>query len=343
MLQPDEVVSAFEAMLGRAPESDAVVEHFRTWESVGALMHALAGSDEYRQRTAPASPFLFFNTRFDAEALVTRHEDPARGPVEGMCVNYFGVKVPQKVLPRAVVDHIPAVEAHPLPANWHADTAEFAAALRAVELAGDTFTMLELGCGWGCWMNITGVVARNAGKKVHLVGIEGDRHNFELAEEALEANAFTPADYALHHGIAHAQSGRALFPQQGADEESWGLEPVFSTDPEAYEAAKASGRYTELPMVGFDALAAEHGRFDLVHIDIQGGEAALVAAASAALTRSVAYLVIGTHGRAIEGAIIDTLTEAGWVLEIERPAIMDLKAMFATVDGVQGWRNPALI
>lgn len=343
MLERDEVVGAFRAMLGRPPESEEVVEHFRTWASVGDLMHALAGSEEFRQRTAPASPFMFYNTRFDGEALILRHEDPARAPAEHMRVNFFGVKVPEQVLPRAVVDLIPAVEGNPLPANWHADTAEFAAALRAVELAGESFTMLELGCGWGCWMNITGVAARNAGKRVHLVGIEGDRHNFELAEAALEANRFAGDDFALHHGIAHAQSGRALFPQQGAEEESWGLEPVFSTDADAYSAAKASGRYTELPMIGFDALVAEHGRFDLVHIDIQGGEAELVAAAVEALTRSVAYLVIGTHGRAIEGDIIKTLGAAGWVLEIERPAVLDLEAMFVSVDGVQGWRNPALV
>ena len=55
------------------------------------------------------------------------------------------------------------VEDMPIPANWHADIAEWAAALRAVELARGTFSMAELGCGWGCWMNNTGVAARAAG------------------------------------------------------------------------------------------------------------------------------------------------------------------------------------
>jgi hypothetical protein len=40
------------------------------------------------------------------------------------------------------------VEGIPIPANWHADIAEWAAALRAVELAEETFTVVELGCGW---------------------------------------------------------------------------------------------------------------------------------------------------------------------------------------------------
>jgi hypothetical protein len=40
------------------------------------------------------------------------------------------------------------VEPIPIPANWHADIAEWAAALRAVDLARGSFTMAELGCGW---------------------------------------------------------------------------------------------------------------------------------------------------------------------------------------------------
>ena len=289
------------------------------------------------------SPFDYYNKAFDGVELVSRHFDPNRAPAEGMKVNSFGVKVPEKVIPRSIVNHVPDVEGTALPANWHADTAEFAAALRAVELSGDTFTMLELGCGWGCWMNITGVVARNMGKGVRLVGIEGDRLNFGLAEETLAANGFGADDYVLHHGIAHAESGTAAFPQQQAGDDAWGLFPVFSTDEDAYKSAIESGRYTELPMIGFDALAEEHGRFDLVHIDIQGGERDLVAACIDAFTRSAAYVLIGTHGREIEGDIMRTFRAAGWTLEIERPAILDVVHDVVTVDGVQGWRNPALV
>jgi hypothetical protein len=41
---------------------------------------------------------------------------------------------------------------------------------------------------------------------------------------------------------------------------------------------------------------------------------------------------------------MDTLFDAGWTLEIERPAIFSLQAegpqLILRVDGVQGWRNP---
>jgi hypothetical protein len=34
--------------------------------------------------------------------------------------------------------------------------------------------MIELGCGWGCWMNNAGVAARSTDRRVHVIGVEGD-------------------------------------------------------------------------------------------------------------------------------------------------------------------------
>jgi hypothetical protein len=56
--------------------------------------------------------------------------------------------------------------------------------------------------------------------------------------------------------------------------------------------------------------------------------------------------VIGTHSREIEGELFATLLADGWVLEIERPAILELakgKPPKTHGDGVQGWRNPRLL
>ena len=82
----------------------------------------------------------------------------------GYVTNFLGVRIDPAFAPEALAGKAGTVEPVPIPANWHADIAEWAAALRAVELAGDTFRMIELGCGWGCWMNNTGAAARRAGK-----------------------------------------------------------------------------------------------------------------------------------------------------------------------------------
>jgi hypothetical protein len=85
-------------------------------------------------------------------------------------------------------------------------------------------------------------------------------------------------------------------------------------------------------------------KIDLLHVDIQGGEARLITQSIAFLSDRVAYLLIGTHSRQIEGILFDCLLKAGWVLEIERPALLNLeREPSVTVDGVQAWRNPRLL
>lgn len=97
-------------------------------------------------------------------------------------------------------------------------------------------------------------------------------------------------------------------------------------------------------MVPLSDLMRSKSHVDLLHMDIQGGEADLIASSLKLLTERVRYLVVGTHSRQIEGAIFDVLLDAGWKLEIERPAVLSLadKSPVVTVDGVQGWRNSAI-
>ena len=294
-----------------------------------------------------ASPFLHYHACFDAEAVLRRHAVPDLAPRAGYLVNFLGVAIDPKFFPAILDGMAGTVEAIPIPANWHADIAEWAAALRAVELASPSnrFTMIELGCGWGCWMNNTGVAARRRGLAVTLIGVEGDPGHIGFAREAAAANGFAAADVALYHGIASGRAGQALFPRQVQAGTAWGLEPIFHADPEQVEAAVASGAYAALPMLPLADVIGAHARIDLLHVDIQGGEADLVADCMNVLDERVAMLLIGTHSRQIEGALFERLQSAGWRLEIERPAILSLVGGTpeTTVDGVQGWRNPALL
>jgi hypothetical protein len=59
----------------------------------------------------------------------------------------------------------------------------------------------------------------------------------------------------------------------------------------------------------------------------------------------VAYVVVGTHSRMIEGELMKLFLGAGWKLEIERPSVFKITqdGLSTTVDGVQGWRNPFLV
>lgn len=336
----DVVHAAYESLLGRPPESEAIVSHHASGSSPAEIITAITSSGEFRSRFAKNNALFQYNSQIDAEEIVLSHARQDLQAHPGFLTNYLGVRIDTKFLPSLLSGSAGLVEPAPIPANWHADTAEWAAALRAVDLAGSQFTMAELGCGWGCWMNNTGVAARNAGRDVHLIGVEGDAGHLGFAREALATNGFAPEEVTLHRGIAAAQAGTALFALQDTAGENWGLAPVFGADAAERDRLLATGRYEPLPMVPLADVIGSR-TLDLLHMDIQGGEAELVKSCLSILNERVKYLVIGTHSRQIEGQIFDTLQAAGWHLEIERPAILTLTpdGPATSIDGVQGWRN----
>jgi hypothetical protein len=330
-------------MLGRKPETDAVVDRYSRM-GIEQTLRSIADSPEFKAQRQ-ASPFFHYNAMFDARATIARHARTDLASHPDYLTNFLGVRIDPKFLPSILNGRDGEVEGIPIPANWHADIAEWAAALRAVDLARETFTIAELGCGWGCWMNNTGVAARAAGLDVQLIGVEGDEGHVDFAREACAINGFAPEQVMLYHGIATASTGTALFPRQDVAGEEWGLEPLFEATEEEREAAIQSGEFDELPTISLADLISEGTKLDLLHVDIQGGEADLFESSRPVLDERVAYVLVGTHSRQIEGRLFTELLRANWRLEIERPAIINLGhgGPTVTVDGVQGWRNLALV
>ena len=291
------------------------------------------------------SRFYHYNAVFDPEEIIWRHFVPNLAPHPDYLTNYLGVLIDPKFYPTLLDEFVGQLEGPPIPANWHADMAEWGAALRAVDLARETFTVVELGCGWGCWLNNTGRAAERAGLRVQLIGVEGDPGHIGFAKEATQVNNFSSEAVHLHHGIACAAGGIALFPRQDQAGIAWGLAPVFGATRAEREEGVASGRMMAVPMLTVADIVAGHTRVDLLHIDIQGGEADLVEGSLENLKKHVAYIVIGTHSRPLEGRLMAMLRAEGWQLEIERPAFLYQAELSGQVevDGVQGWRNPRLL
>ncbi|MGI4744670.1 MAG: class I SAM-dependent methyltransferase [Janthinobacterium lividum] len=314
-------------------------------EALRAERDVLSAKLQRRIHTYPQADSIFhhFNKSFDAIEVMERHALFEPVPHPDYVTNFLGVRIDPKFFPTILDGRAGTVEPIPIPANWHADMAEWGAVLRAVDLAEHKFTVLELGCGWGCWMNNAGVAARRLGLEVMLGGVEGDAKHIGFAVEACAANDFASSQVTIHHGIAASRGGVALFPHQGGEDFSWGLKPVFATGDEQ-EGASVQSNFDKLPIISLEYLLASRERVDLLHMDIQGGEADLIDNGISNITGKVAYLVIGTHSREIEGRLFGTLLQAGWRLEIERPCIVLLSndTPHTLVDGIQGWRNPNL-
>lgn len=292
------------------------------------------------------SVFEHYNARFDALNVMRKYAALDLCATPGFLTNFLGVKIEPDFLPSVLRGREGEIESLPNPANWHADLAEWGAVLRAVDLApGPSFAMAELGCGWGCWMSNSGTAARRRGLRTKLIGVEGDAGHCEFARRCLKANNFDESQYSVLHGIASAKPGEALFPKQQRAGTAWGLKPIIGASP--YEVLEAAKRDTHdvVPLVPLEDLLGQEQRLDLLHIDIQGGESSLLAETIEVLNSKVAYIVVGTHSRQIEGELMGLLLGHGWLLEMERPAILSLSVPNrpeVAVDGVQGWMNPKL-
>ncbi len=291
--------------------------------------------------------FEHYNTCFDAVEVVRKYAVEGLSPAANFLTNFLGVRIDPMFLPEVLRGREGQVEPLPIPANWHADVAEWGAVLRAVDLApGPRFVMAELGCGWGCWMSNSGTAARNRSLIPRLIGVEGDQGHCEFARQCLRTNGFDDDQFTILRGIAAVRSGQALFPKQKRAGVAWGLEPILDAAPEQVAQAKARGTHDAVDMVGLGRLFKGDKRIDLLHIDIQGGENELLEHTVSLLNERVAYIVVGTHSRQIEGGLFSLLLKHGWLLEVERPALLSLNNRdqpSVAVDGVQGWRNPRLL
>jgi FkbM family methyltransferase len=344
MITTDEVLWGYRFFLNRDPENAGAVRYAITnYSTRSDFVQALKNSQEYR-RAVPevaASPFWHFASAFDAVGLIKKNARQGLAPSTSHVTNFLGVKVRPEVFPNILPAMVGTVEPPPIPANWHADIAEWGSCLRAVELSGDRFSMMELGCGWGCWMNNLGVAAKNAGKKVKLYGIEADPDHLAFARTSLSDNQISTSEYSLLHGIAGTKGSIALFPkiESGIN---WGGTAIFSPTATQLAEAEESDQYVRLPIVDIPKVLKDEVRLDLLHVDIQGAELELLRELFPVLCKKVRYVFIGTHSKQIEGGLFDLFLQgAQWNLEMERPAIFQIVDGKPVVvcDGVQAWRN----
>ena len=231
------------------------------------------------------------------------------------------------------------VEGYPIPGGYHATGLEWAGTLRAARDAGESAVAVELGAGWGPWLvTFAKAAALKGALTVHLIAVEASRHHLEYLHTHFRDNGLDPSRHTILHGIAAPANGVAEFPVLTDPADDWGSAAVLGAD-------EKTARPTErLRAYSIDTLLKPYATADLIHIDIQGHEVAVVTAAREVLRQKVKRLVIGTHGRSIEEQLFDELAPYGWVLEAEEPCLYRQTevGMQLLLDGCQVWRNGRL-
>jgi FkbM family methyltransferase len=273
---------------------------------------------------------------------------PYSGPgTPGFTTNFLGVRARTAFVgPHAPFDGI--VERVPEPeGSLQGETAEWLGTLKAVLSAEGSWRLLELGAGYGPWMANSVAAARQRGiADIRVYGVEGDAGHVAFMHQHMADNGIDPAEYRIMAGVVGAADGTAAWAEVADAAQVYGGRPLGEDGVDYHGAAQP--RQTTVPMFGIDRLLGHEPRWDLVHIDIQGGEGEVCRAGMAMLTERVKWIVIGTHSRALDGELMVAFHAAGWSLEHEKPTMMTWRdgaptlETLARVDGVQVWRNPRL-
>jgi hypothetical protein len=240
----------------------------------------------------------------------------------------------------------------PLPDDgFHAEALEYIAIADSVKRAGSRYCIAELGAAWGPWLGLGGVMARSRGvKEIELIGVEALPARFELLRQHLAVNSLRPADGGetntgavscrLISGAATVTRTEVWFPDV----------PVTDLGPAVSESESGRDyrgkRVRNLRVEGYPLTEILRDAYvDLLHVDVQGAELDLVRANLDLLAERVRAMMIATHSRVIEGALIELLYEHGWELELEKPCRVAWRPhppsqeAMTELDGCQYWRR----
>jgi FkbM family methyltransferase len=280
-------------------------------------------------------------------------------PQSGFIVDFLGVRT-RVAYATPFTEFDGRVFGTPAPVDdwFHAETIEYVGLLKSVLTATERYVALELGAGWGPWLISGATAARRRGiTDIRLHGVEGDPEHFSFMQTHFRDNGFDPAAHSLDNAVIGVRPGRARWPKLAVPSADWGGRPLACSDEDGKFAgnAKASDyrglhfdEYIDVEVLPFDSVLERETLWDLVHIDVQGGETELCSASAEMLSQRVRWLVIGLHSRKLDGDLIELFFRHGWILENEKPtrfhynpSMASLEAM-TYADGTQVWRNPRL-
>lgn len=341
-----EIAAAYQAILGRAPESEEMVA---AWSASGLGLDEiglrLLASPEFLARAHRRALGLLGALSEEELGLLFHFQQPAE-PISDSIISFVGARTRVDVM-ATLRGAGGVVEGLPLPCNFHGDIHEWLGLLRAVRGAHESFVAVELGAGWGPWLVAGALAARRRGiERISLSAVEGDAGKLPMIEQHFRDNGIDPAEHRIMHGVVAARDGRARFPEPVDASADWG---TASLDGEARRGRRDGNalrpdRVVTLPAFSLASILEPWERVDFVHCDIQGDEVSVVRSARRVLDRKVAWLVVGTHGRDLELELLRELSQRGWTLEYEQPCRLAQQhgAVVLVVDGVQVWSNPRL-
>jgi FkbM family methyltransferase len=240
------------------------------------------------------------------------------------------------------------------------DYFEWIALLEAVVEARGSFTMVELGAGWGRWI-VNGIAAlrTHSGLPYRVVGVEPEPMHFRWMKRHLKDNdvdlrratlveaAVADADGSVwfHVGDAADWYGQGIARPQETTPRSERRRGFRSLLRRRHPSPNADRAVELVRAVSVRTVLLELDRVDLLDVDIQGAEADALEPAGEVLNTRVRRVFVATHDRANEERLRALFAGLGWTSVYDFPAGGISETPWGRVmfeDGVQLWLNPGL-
>lgn len=300
------------------------------------------------------NPEIYGYSREDV-ALLKRYACGSPQPGDGYVTDFTGVRHTVDIIPSWNAISGKVFASVPIPTDgFHAEAIEYIGLFLSIEEARETYTMFELGAGWGPWMCLAGAACRKRGfASVNLIGVEGIPDKIPYIKQNLVANGLRGDNggaFEIYDGVATGIY-QGIVTTDGSDSEF----PLVAHGSFGATLLRDSRIWTKsrvslIKGYKFEDLSRNYPVIDLVHIDLQGYEKEFIESCARVLARKVKFLVVGTHTRAIEGFLIEFLYRHGFRILREKPCSIEKwpeKAPdnfldITVIDGTQVWRNCAL-
>jgi FkbM family methyltransferase len=286
----------------------------------------------------------------------------------GYLVDFLGVQISDKfVLGLQGVSPYPegtTVQNAPHP---HPDEEyfEWIDLLESVVAAKGSYTMIDLGAGFGKWAVRAVFAARQYNPKLrcHVIAVEAEPTVYGWMREHFRHNGIKPRRHTLLHAAVTDQPGEVDFCIGGPRGGPYDLAPnawygqFLTKGSEAFGECQPDGKYCgfkvmlhtsgwrsiRIPGVSLGTILKKLDRVDLIDMDIEGQELASLTSVAAELDAKVKRLHIGTHSKEIEAGLRQLLSAHGWQCHADYSLFSTSETPWGPVsfvNGVQTWVNP---
>ena len=155
---------------------------------------------------------------------------------------------------------------------------------------------------------------------VHLVVVEMEPVRFSWMEQHFRSNGLEPPDHELLNAAVSDHTGEASYPSGPEGQEDYGLSlcrGFWRSKLHSPDEPGKSGSEVRVRCVRLSDLLHRWPRVDLVHLDVQGEEWALLREARALLRERVSRLIVGTHSLRLHLASRSLLKRDGWLVQAD--------------------------